>query len=73
MSRGDFWSKSHPDRKKRAPFRLNDLISGRRFEDITKALSYASEKASTYKDRFWEVIQMITEWNRNMQEIFASG
>ena len=61
------------DRKKGAPFCMNDIMSGRRFEDITKALSYTSEKAPTYKDRFWEMRQMVSEWNRNMKEAFVPG
>ena len=73
MGRGEFWSSTKPDRKKGAPFRLNDLMTGRRFEELTKALCYTTEKAPSYKDPFWEVRQMVTEWNRNMQEVFSPG
>ena len=69
MGRGEFWNGTKPDRKKGAPFRLNDLMTGKRFEELTKSLCYTTEKAPPYKDPFWEVV---TEWNRNMQLFFIS-
>ena len=62
-----------PDRKKGAPFCMNDIMSGQHFEDITKALSYKSVKAPTYKDHFWEISQMMSKWNKNMKQAFVPG
>ena len=73
MARSEFWSKSIPCRKSGAPFRLNDLMSGRRFDEITKGLSYTSTEAPAYKDPFWEIREMVAEWNKNMATAFVPG
>ena len=70
MNRKEFWSKKAISRKRGAPYRFNDLMTGSRFEDITNALEYTDKAAPTYKDRFWEVRQMIEEWNNNMKDMF---
>ena len=73
MARTEFWSKTDVCRKSGAPFRLNDLMSGRRFDEITKGLSYVSKEAPPYKDPFWEVRDMVQEWNTNMAAAFVPG
>ena len=73
MARSEFWSNSIPCRKSDAPFRLNDLMSGRRFDEITKGLSYTSTEAPPYKYPFWEIREMVAEWNKNMATAFVPG
>lgn len=40
LNRNECWSSTTPKREGGAPFRLNDVMSGRRFEEITSALSF---------------------------------
>ena len=46
-------------------------MSLQRFEAILLALSFTNKTPPTYKDRFWEVRQIINAWNLNMTEIFT--
>ena len=68
-----FWSKKPPSRKSGAPFRFNDLMSGDRFEEITSNLVFTKLEPPAFIDRFWEVREMIYEFNKNMAEVFMSG
>ena len=54
-----------------APFRVNDLMSGRRFEEIIKNLTFTDAQPPSFKDRFWEVRDMIKAWNDNMSKKFV--
>ena len=71
MDRKKFWSNKPIDRESGAPFRLNDLMSQKRFETILQNISYTNKDPPAYKDRFWEVREMIEEWNRNMNNNFV--
>ena len=73
LNRRDFWSKYPVNREKGAPFRLNDLMSSNRFEEIIQALSYTSNDPPSYVDRIWEVREMIKAWNDNMAAVFTCG
>ena len=73
MPTSEFWSKSPVTRKEGAPFRLHDLMSGRRFSDITAALSFTADDPPQYKDPFWEIRSIIKAWNQNMSEKFSSA
>ncbi|MCP4746247.1 MAG: hypothetical protein GY874_08915, partial [Desulfobacteraceae bacterium] len=37
-----------------------------RFDDILKYLSFTTLKPPAFKDKFWQVRQMMKEWNENM-------
>jgi len=69
-SRHDFWSSLAVDRFKGAPFRVNDLMSRDRFDDILGALTYNSTARPAYQDKFWEIRDLIEAWNDNMEEQF---
>ena len=71
MDRKKFWAAKQVDREDGAPFRLNDLMSWRRFEKIHQSMVYTNEEPPQYKDRFWEVRQMIKRWNENVMENFT--
>ena len=43
FKRSDFWCSKGIDRRKGAPYRFNDLMSGRRFEEILQNLVYTDE------------------------------
>ena len=71
MDRKKFWSTQPIDRESGAPFRLNDIMSNRRFELILQSLRFTANPPPSYKDRFWEVRVMIDMWNENMKEKFS--
>ena len=48
-------------------------MSAKRFDAITAALSFTNVNKPTYMDKFWEVHQMVSEWNKNMAEAFSPG
>ena len=71
--RTDFWSLSDIDKFKGAPFRLHEYMSRTRFDAILKCIFYTSDEPPAYRDRFWEVRQMLDGWNKNMNENFIPG
>lgn len=44
-----------------------------RFEKITSNLVYTDRDRPTYIDKFWEVRQMIDQFNQHMFEVFSAG
>ena len=48
-------------------------MSRRRFETILGALQFTNVEPPSYKDRFWEVQQMLEVWNDNMTEQFVAS
>eukprot|EP00986_Skeletonema_menzelii_P014601 scaffold9796_cov108-Skeletonema_menzelii.AAC.1 len=46
-------------------------MSKYRFDCITRELRFTSAAAPSYRDRFWEVREMITAWNENMKFFIA--
>ena len=71
--RTDFWSLSDIDKFKGAPSRLHEYMSRTRFAVILKCIFYTSDEPPAYRDRFWEVRQMLDAWNKNMNENFIPG
>lgn len=62
---------SEPSEFEGAPFRLQKYMSRNRFENIIRCLTYTNMHKPTFKDKFWQVRQMIYEWNQNMTEFFS--
>ena len=58
-----YWDNSDPIPFKGAPFRLHSLMSFAHFDTITKALSFTDHTPPLYRDKFWEVQQIIYAWN----------
>ena len=50
--RKKFWSTKAIDRESGAPFRVNDIMSQKRFETILSNLHFTTDTPPTYKDRF---------------------
>ena len=73
LSRKEFWSLKKNTKERGAPFRLNDLMSSNRFEDIIRNLTYTNLQPPAFKDKFWEIQQMVEEWNKSMREVFIPG
>ena len=53
-----------------APFRLTSLISQNCFEEILGSNASTSNIPPELLDKFWEVRQLIGEWNENMKKIY---
>jgi hypothetical protein len=56
-----------------APYDLGQYMSKNRFNCITRELRFTSASAPSYRDRFWEVREMIAAWNENMKSLFLPG
>ena len=46
-------------------------MSRTRFEIILQHIKYTKLNPPTYQDRFWEVCEMLDEWNKNMATNFV--
>ena len=68
--RTDFWSMKPINLFEGAPYRFHEFMSNTRFGSIMKALTLMKDKPPPYKDRFWEVREMIRCWNDHMVENF---
>ena len=71
FSRSDFWSSKEIRNDCGAPYRVNCWMSGRRFNDILVALKYTKLQPPPYKDKFWEVRELLRAWKDNMTKIFS--
>ena len=65
------WSMGEVDCFVGAPMRLGHFMSNKRFEVILKALSCTSCQPPAFRDRFWEVWEMLDAWNTDMTEQFT--
>ena len=64
-----WWSSEPVSKFSGAPFRLNEYISGQRFEDIVGALRYTNREAPTdFVDRFHPIRQLSKAWNKHYAE-----
>jgi len=72
-NRRDFWSQKPVNMYSSAPFHLHDIMSRNRFEQILSVLTFTDMEPPPYLDRFWEVRQMLDEWNTNMDNAFAAS
>ena len=52
-------------------FTLSMYMSHTRFELILQHIKYTKLNPPTYKDRFWEVCEMLDKWNKNMATNFV--
>ena len=68
----DFW-KLDQNGTRETPFRFNDVMSRDRFDEITQHLTYTNKEPPPYKDRFWQIRDIIQAWNDNMAEQFQAG
>ena len=68
--RSDFWSMKPIEMFSGAPYRFHEFMTSTRFEAIMSSLTFTKRKAPAYKDRFWQVREMIETWNHHMSENF---
>ena len=69
--RSDFWSMTEVDCFVGAPLRLGGFMSRKQFDMILKALAITSRSPPAFRDRFWEVHEILEAWNANMTEQFT--
>ena len=67
----DFWSVGEVDCFIGALLRLGSFMSRKWFEAILKALAITARQPPAFRDRFWEVREMLEAWNANMTEQFT--
>lgn len=72
-NRREFWSATNISPYKGAPFRLNQIMSRNRFEEILSAIRLTSFAAPVYRDPFYEVRELMEKWNKNMERVFTPG
>ena len=71
--RNDFWKKptsTEDVRFEGAPFRLNDIITRARFNEILKVHTTQIDPFPAYHDPFHPVRNYIKAWNDNMAKKF---
>ena len=73
FARREFFSTYAVNVRTGAPYRVNQYMSRTRFEAILQALSYTASEPPPFLDRFWEVRELINQWNSNMERVFKSA
>ena len=66
-----WFEETEPSKFEGAPFRLQEYMSRSRFEEILRSLTYTNNTKPQYKDKFWQIRQLLSEWNLNMNEFFS--
>jgi hypothetical protein len=70
----DFWSSNeYSPEENPCPYNFKRYMTRRRFRMITEHLRFTDVTPPTFKDKFWQVRQMIKEWNANMCRVFSSS
>ena len=70
-ARADFWDKKPYDpRSNPCPYQFSLLMTKKRFDEITTKLCFTDKDCPTFRDRFWEVCEMVKKWNENMWAFF---
>jgi len=54
-------------------FTFNRYMSRWRFAAITSALRFTSSIPPTFRDKYWQVRDMIAAWNAHMAKIFVAA
>ena len=70
FSRREYFSTVEININSGAPYRLNCWMSKRRFGDILGALTYTKNEPPPYKDKFWEVRELIAAFNNHWTAVF---
>ncbi len=70
-TREHFWDTTPFNaRSNPCPFHFTPLMTRHRFNQINSELRFTKEKPPNYCDKFWEVREMVREWNKNMWAFF---
>ena len=69
-----FWSEEAYDQETNScPYRFNQYMSKRRFDGITRELRLTNVVPPVFVDKFWQVRQMIAEFNTHMAQVFRAS
>ena len=60
-----------PQEEGPCPYNFKEYMHKRRFFAITKCLTFTDAIPPAYRDKFWQVRQMIRAWNENMANHFV--
>ena len=75
-TKDQFWRPSnevYEQERNNCPYNMKTFMSRRRFDLITKSLSYTDAYAPNYRDKYWQVRQMLQAFNAHMASIFSSS
>jgi hypothetical protein len=70
----EFWDYSgvqRPQEDGPCPYNFRTVMSQRRFLAITASLVFTSEQPPAFRDKFWQIREMVGAWNANMKEFIA--
>jgi len=70
----EFWDYSglqRPQEDGPCPYNFRTFMTLTRFKTITTRLHFTSEQPPAYRDKFWQIREMVREWNSNMKEFIA--
>ena len=70
FERRSFWS-IDSSTKRNPPYKFNSIMSKGWFESILNSLKFTSHEPPTYTDQFWEIRELLNEWNENMKNEFS--
>ena len=72
----EYWNYDHvqrPQEEGPCPYNFKGYMGKKRFHLITKCLTFTDATPPPYRDKFWQVRQMIRAWNENMANIFVAA
>ena len=75
-AKDNFWSlttDAYEQERNACPYNLKAFMSRRRFDLITRYLTYTDVVAPSYRDKYWQIRQMLQAFNDNMARIFTSS
>ncbi len=53
-------------------FTFNRYMSRRRYLAITSAVQFTTKPPPSFRDKFWQIWDLILAWNKHMQAIFIA-
>jgi hypothetical protein len=68
VDRTEFFSSDPISFAAGAPYQLSQFMPGYRFQQIMSCLTIITTSKPTETDWFWEVRNLITAWNKNIQD-----
>jgi hypothetical protein len=71
--RRKWWSRDPPSMRGGAPFRLNEYMSGARFQAITTAYRLTNLNPPEYIDKFFEIRQLQDAFNKHYETNYNPG
>ena len=74
-STAEFWDYTGVARSQEegaCPYNLKDYTTFKHFQAITSCFVFTNDNPPTFRDKFWQIRELVREWNKNMKE-FISG